>query len=390
MTKPYNLYCINCGEVQKEKKTHTRCIKCDGSLDINYDYQSIKKSINKKAFKTSPINFDKYLSLLPTKTLNGNHTLGEGNTPLLKLKNIAKELNLSNLYAKVEGQNPTGSFKDRGSLLEIIKAKELGCNEIVLASTGNMGSSLALYCAHAKLKCTVVVPENTPDGKIAQITAAGAKLIRHTGNYSECARMAIKLADQKNIYLGGDYVYRQEGQKVSAWEMLQQLEWKVPDYIIVPIGNGTNASALAKGFLEAKKLGFIKNLPAIIGVQAKNVQPVVKAFEKGVKNNKIPEYNASPTIATAMDVSNPLDGIKLINYMSKLAESDMIAVSDQKMQEDQLYLAKTEGIYVESTSAATLSGLRKLMLKKKFKKSSRIVLILTGNGLKDSPEMKRR
>jgi threonine synthase len=297
-------------------------------------------------------------------------TLGEGKTPLLELKNLSR-LTECKLWAKCEFLNPTGSFKDRGSVVEVSKALELGNQGIVCASTGNMAASLAAYAAQTGLECVVVVPAATPESKLQQALVCGATLEKVDGNYDQCVRVAETIAKNKNYFLCGDYVIRREGQKSIGCELAESnLEI---DTIVVPVGNGTVAVAAMKGFDEKRGA---KKLPKLIGIQAEKVNPIEKAWRC---KQEISALQNTQTIASAFNVGNPLDGYLVLDWLDKSGGS-MDVVSDAELLLAQKMLAASEGIFVESTAATTLAGV--LKNKQQFQ-GQVVVLILTGSGLKE-------
>lgn len=297
-------------------------------------------------------------------------TLGEGNTPLLELRNLSKEIGCK-IWAKCEFVNPTGSFKDRGSVIELTKALELQKKGVVCASTGNMAASLSAYAAKVGLECEVVVPATTPESKLQQALVCGATLEKIMGSYDECVLVAQQIAKSKNYFLCGDYVVRREGQKSIGWELAQS--GIDIDAIIVPVGNGTVGVAVLKGFDEKKQN---KKLPMFIGIQAETVNPIERAWKS--KKEIVPQQNTQ-TIASAFNVGNPLDGYLVINWLDKTG-GNMFTVSDEEILRAQKLLAITEGIFVESTAASTLAGI--LKNKQKFQDQC-IVIVLTGSGLKE-------
>jgi threonine synthase len=297
-------------------------------------------------------------------------TLGEGNTPLIKLANLSKEIGI-NLWAKCEFLNPTGSFKDRGSVIEISKALELGKKGVVCASTGNMAASLSAYTAKTNLECIVVVPTKTPESKLQQALVCGAKLKKINGDYDECVFVAEKIAKDKDYFLCGDYVVRREGQKSIGWELAQS-EAEI-DSIAIPVGNGTVGVAVMKGFDEKRNN---QKLPKFIGIQAENVNPIEIAWKA---NREIKPLQDTQTIASAFNVGNPLDGYLVLEWLKK-TKGMMLSVSDDEIISAQKLLSTKEGIFVETTAATTLAGL--LKNKNEFCNQS-VVLILTGSGLKE-------
>ncbi len=378
--KFYKLKCVSCGKYWDEKKTSSHCLKCEGPLDAEYDYGYIKSHLNFYALKNAPIAATKYLDFYPIANLNKLVSLDEGGTALKKSKKIAKELGLKKLYFKDETSNPTGGFKDRGSMVEVTKAMEMGAKAIVVASTGNMAASIAAYSSRAEIPAYIIVPEGTPLGKLSQTLAYGARVIQVRATYSECAKLAEKIAKKHGFYLAGDYVFRGEGQKSQGYEIVEQLFWKAPDFVIAPIGCGTNLTAIYKGIREFYELGFIDKMPKIVGVQPKGANVVVESFKK--KTRKLKSIEKPKTLSSAVAVSYPLDGLKVLNAIYK-TKGMAIEVSDGETLEAEKELAKKESIFVEPSAALALAGLKKLVKSKKIKKDDVVVCIATGNGLKD-------
>ncbi len=376
----YTLRCINCKSQFDEHQTCTICLKCGGPLDVVYNYEFIKQRLNVYALKNSPISALKYLTFYPIINLEKIVTLNEGGTPLHHCRNFSQKFKLNNLYIKNEGANPTGVFKDRGTLVEITKALEMGAKAVCFASTGNMAASVAAYCSIAKIPCYVLVPEGTPIGKLAQTLSYGARIIQVRATYSECAALAEKMAKKHGFYLAGDYAFRLEGQKSQAYEIAEQLGWKAPDYVVCPVGVGTNISGIWKGFVELKKLDLISNLPKIIAVQPQDCDVVVRAFKS--KNKKLVAIEKPNTVCSAVAVSLPFDGPKVLKALSE-SHGTAVSVSDEEVLETQQLVARQEAVFVEPSGALPMAAVAKLSAQKFFKKDDVIVCIATGNGLKD-------
>ena len=202
--KFYQLKCVKCGKVWDETQTTSSCLSCGAPLDAEYDYDYVKSRLNYYALKNAPISAAKYLNFYPICDLNKLISLDEGGTPLRKSKQIAEKLGLKKLYFKDETGNPTGGFKDRGTMVEITKAREMGAKAIVVASTGNMAASVAAYAAQAGIPAYVVVPEGTPLGKLSQTLSYGARIIQVRTTYSRCAKLAEEIAQKYGFYLAGD------------------------------------------------------------------------------------------------------------------------------------------------------------------------------------------
>lgn len=356
----------------------------DSPWEVKMDFDVVNKRINFDYFKKAPALVSKYLSLLPINDYRNFVSLSEGGTPLIKSKAIGPKYGID-LYFKVEGKNPTGSFKDRGSAVEISVAKELGVKAIVVASTGNMAASCACYAAAAGIPCFIFVPEDTPQTKLAQVISYGGKIVQIKGTYNDAAELAEKVAGELNFYLAGDYAFRLEGQKTAAYEIIDQLFFQVPDAILVPIGCGTNISAYAKGFEEYRALGLIESVPKVYGVQAEGASPVVRCVEK--KGEKIEPFKSVNTVASAIAIGNPIDGEKALNAIYDTG-GGAVAVTDAELTEAQFLLSHEEGLFVESSGGVSLASLLKLVKLGKFK-DQKVVCILCGDGLKDTTSVLR-
>lgn len=354
--------------------------KCEGPVDMEYDYELIKKRLNHFALKNAPISSLKYLDFYPIQDLSKIVTLQEGGTPLYHAKNLGQELGLNQVYVKNEGANPTGVFKDRGSLTEVTKAREINAKAVCLASSGNMAASVSAYSALAKIPCYVLVPEGTPIGKLVQITSYGGNVIQIRSDYSTCARLAEEISRQNNFYLAGDYVYRREGQKSCAYEIVEQLNWKAPDYVLCPIGCGTNFSAIWKGFKEFHQLGLIEKMPKMVGIQPQGCNPLVNAFESKSKNTT--PLKSLNTVCSAVAVANPLDGAIALDAIYS-TNGAAIEVTDEETLEAQRLLANKEAIFTEPSGALSVSGLKAAKEMLNIQPDEIVVSIACGNGLKD-------
>ena len=376
----YYLQCVKCRQKYTEDQTVTICLKCKNALEVHYDYDYIKGRLNFYALKNSPLSARKYLDFYPINDWNKLITLNEGGTPLHEANSLGKKFGLEKLYIKEEGVNPTGVFKDRGSLVELTKAKEMGAKAVCCASTGNMASSVSAYAAIAQIPCYVFIPEGTPIGKLAQSLSYGARLIQVRGTYADCCHLCEKTAEKYGFYLAGDYAFRMEGHKTCAFEIIEQLFWKVPDAVIVPMGCGTNISSIWKGFKEMFKLGFVDRLPKMIGVQPANVPTIVDAFLK--KKARYVRVEKPQSVASAVGIGEPQDDIKALRalreskgYAWKASEEDIL-----QAQQD---LAKKEAIFIEPSSAIPVACLSDLLKKKVITPDMKVVCVATGAGLKD-------
>lgn len=309
-------------------------------------------------------------------------SLNEGNTPLYDLPQSAKRLKLSQLRAKHQGMNPTGSFKDTGMTVAISVAREQGAAWVACASTGNTSASMAAYAARAGIRSVVLLPEGEISwGKLAQAMDYGALTLQMGTDFDGCVRVLSEVVDRAPVYLLNSVnPYRLEGQKTSAFEIAEQLEWQVPDHLIVPGGNLANSSALGKGFLEMKQLGLTARVPRISVIQAEGANPLVRAMREfgGEKLERVEAH----TRASAIRIGNPASWRKAVHVIQETGGWV------EQVSEAEIAIAKSEigaeGIGCEPASAVTLAGLKKLVQQGKVGHEDSVVLILTGHALKDS------
>jgi len=325
----------------------------------------------------------KYRELLPIEREESIITLAEGGTGLHRCQRLGRKLGLRKLYVKNEGENPTGSFKDRGMTVAVSKAKELGKKKVLCASTGNTAASLAAYSARAGMECIVLVPKGkVAGGKMLQVIMHGARIIQVKGDFDKAFATALELADRKReLYLMNSLnPYRLEGQKTLAFEISDQLDPKTPDTVVLPVGNGGNISAAWKGFTEFQQLSIARTLPRMIGVQAEKAAPITRAVKR--RENKIHPVHNPQTIATAIRIGSPVNWPKVLKAITE-SKGTAETVTDPEILLAQRELAALEGIFVEPASAASIAGLKKLHGNGKVDSSETIVCVTTGHGLKD-------
>lgn len=313
-----------------------------------------------------------YKEYLPVNEGTPQLTLNEGNTPLIHLPYLSDKLNI-NLFAKFEGLNPTGSFKDRGMVMAVAKAKEEGKKIVICASTGNTSASAAAYAARAGLKAIVVIPEGKIAlGKLAQAVMYGAEIVSIKGNFDEALNIVKKVAEKGEIALVNSVnPYRIEGQKTGAFEIVEQLDGKAPDLFAIPVGNAGNITAYWKGFKEYHQLNQ-SGLPVMCGFQAEGASPIVQG--KVVTN---PE-----TVATAIRIGNPASW-KLAEAARDESNGLIDSVTDEEILKAYKLMTSKEGVFSEPASNAPIAGLLKLHEQGKLEPNQTVVAILTGNGLKD-------
>ena len=374
----YHLVCVNCGATYPADEILYNCTKCGHLLAVKYPLDSL--NVSKAVWDKRPIGVWRYKELLP---VHGEPvTLQEGGTQMYHLKRLGEEMGIPHLYAKHEGMNPSGSFKDRGMTVGVSMALQLGKKSVACASTGNTSASLAVYAAKAGIPAVVLLPAGkVAVGKVAQALMHGAKVISIRGNFDRALEMVHDLCLSHGLYLLNSInPYRLEGQKTIGFEAVDQLGG-VPDRFVLPVGNAGNISAVYKGLLELQELGFIDRLPMMTGIQAAGSSPVVRAIRE-----KLPEVvpeKAPETVATAIRIGAPVNAEKALTAIRKtggLAES----VTDEEILRMQRDLARKEGIGVEPASAASVAGIRKLAEMGMIDRDERIVCVVTGHLLKDS------
>lgn len=315
---------------------------------------------------------NRYREFLPVDDSTPVVTLNEGNTPLIKADNLAKKIGIdAEIYLKFEGCNPTGSFKDRGMTMAVTKAKESGSGAIICASTGNTSASAAAYGAKAGLKTYVLIPDGyIALGKLSQAMMYGADIIAIQGNFDKALEMVREISDKYPITLVNSVnPYRIEGQKTGAFEICEALG-QAPDYHFIPVGNAGNITAYWKGYKEWHQLGKIKELPKMMGFEAEGAAAIVKG--ERIMN---PE-----TVATAIRIGNPASW-KFAEAARDESNGMINYVTDEEILKAYKLIASCEGVLAEPASAASVAGLIKV--KDTVKSGSKIVCILTGNGLKD-------
>lgn len=315
---------------------------------------------------------DKYKAFLPVTDDTPNLTLYEGNTPLIPLETLSKELGVK-LYGKFEGLNPTGSFKDRGMVLAVAKAKERGAHSVICASTGNTSASAAAYAARMGLNAIVLIPDGKIAlGKLSQSMMYGADTVAIDGNFDEALELVIKIAEEDDgiALVNSINPYRIECQKTAAFEIVDALK-DAPDILSIPVGNAGNITAYWKGFKEYNEVKGSK-LPKMFGFEAEGAAAIVR--NEVIKN---PE-----TIGTAIRIGNPASWKGATNARDE-SNGIIDSVTDEEIIDAYKRIARTEGVFIEPGSAASLAGVIKSINNGQIKKCSTVVCVFTGNGLKD-------
>ena len=380
------LECIECGSKFKIDERFYTCPKCGGLLEVEFEPSELKRKIDRERLKTETPSVWKYRAFMPILDESKIVSLGEGRTPLYRCDRLAKNIGIRELYVKFEGANPTGSFKDRGMTVGVTKALEFGVKTVACASTGNTSASLAAYAAKAGLRCVVLLPKGKVAlGKLAQTLVYGAQVISVKGNFDEAQAIVRRICnEQKDIYLLNSVnPFRLQGQKSIAFETADQLGWKVPDRVVVPMGNCANIWAIYKGFFEFDEVGLTKKIPKMVGIQAEGAMPIVDAIKRGL--DRFEPVEKPETIATAIRIGNPVNGPKAIRAIRR-SSGTAEAVSDAEIVEAQKLMTTLEGIGAEPASASTIAGLKKLVRRGTIARDEQVVCVATGHLLKDPEE----
>lgn len=387
------LRCVHCGVVQTSADRMFRCHQCGELLEVVYPEWSgappefglrLKEIWKERRSGTLPQDASgvwRFRELLPHIEHKHVITMREGNTPLVQLTRSARELKLPRLFAKHQGMNPTGSFKDTGISVAISMAKAEGFEFVCCASTGNTSASVAAYAARAEMKSIVLLPAaQVASGKLAQAIEYGAHVLQLQTDFDGCLEVLHQVVQRFPAYLLNSMnPYRLEGQKTVAFEIMEQLDWKVPDHVIVPGGNLANSSALGKGFLELRDLGLISALPKISIIQAAGANPLVRTMREN-GGRELVRVNAE-TRATAIRIGNPASWRKAVAVLKKTGGA-CEDVTEQEIAQAKAELG-AEGVGCEPASAASLAGLKKLVRAGFVKSTETVVLVLTGHMLKD-------
>ena len=385
MTHSYlsHLECSGCGKHYDHNEIHTFCPLCQSPLLSVYQLDKARKYVDRNEITSRKKGMWRWHELLPVLYEENQIFLGEGDTPLLSLPRLEKELVLTNLYVKDESSNPTGSFKARGLAAAISKAKELGVEKVIIPTAGNAGGAMAAYAARAGLRAHIFMPRDTPFANIEESRMAGAEVILVDGLISDAAGMAGEKARAEGWFDVSTFKepYRVEGKKVMGYELAEAFDWQLPDVIIYPTGGGTGLVGMWKAFAELEGLGWLENTkrPRMVSVQADGCAPVVAAFQKGAMFCDF--WTNAHTLASGLRVPKSFAD-HLILHDIYASGGTAVAVSDEAILEAQRHLAGLEGIFAAPEGAATLAALKELIAQGWVQPEERIVLFNTGSGLK--------
>ena len=380
MTLTQGLKCRECGQHYPEQPLHI-CECCFGPLEVVYDYEQIKKRLSREKIASRPRNLWRYRELLP---IAGEPKAGfyAGFTPLIRADRLGEALGVKELYLKDDSVNhPTFSYKDRVVSVAITKAIEFGYDTVSCASTGNLANSVAAHAARAGLDCYVFIPAGLEQGKIIGSAIYGPHIIAINGTYDDVNRLCSEIADKYqwafvNVNLRPYYA---EGAKTHAFEIAEQLGWKLPHHIVVGTAGGTILPKLAKGFGELRQLGLVEDRPCrVYAAQATGCAPIIEALKKGTDLINPVKPN---TIASSIAIGNPADGYDVINTVQETGGWGE-SVTDEEILQGIKLLARTEGLFTEPAGGTEVAVAKKLIAQEIIPRDESIVISITGNGYK--------
>lgn len=374
------LRCRECDHTYPATALHV-CEFCFGPLEVDYDYAAIAQNISREKIASRRPSLWRYSELLPVAS-EAPVDLGAGYTPLVRADRLAAELGLGEVWVKNDTLNPTGSFKDRVVSVALTKARELGFKVAACASTGNLGNSVAAHAAHAGLQSYVFIPKNLEKNKVLNSAIYGTALVGVDGNYDDINRLCSELAgDQPTWAFVNQNVrpYYGEGSKTLAFEVAEQLGWQKPDHVVIPIASGSQLIKTAKGYRELTEVGLTDDKTVrVSGAQAAGCGPVAEAWTTGADYIKPVKPQ---TIAKSLAIGNPADGAYVLDEVRN-SGGGIAAVCDEEIVEGIKLLARTEGIFAETAGGTTVASLAKLAQLGIVRKDERVVIHITGHGLK--------
>lgn len=354
-------------------------------LVVRYDLGRVADLVSKDTLLPRPPGMHRLRELLPLADGEMPVTLGEGGTPLLPLKRLGARLGLDHLYAKDEGQNPTGTFKARGLGMAITRSRTLGAKGFIIPSAGNAGGAAAVYGARAGLPVAVVVPRDTPDTAVAEAVLAGAHVFTVEGSIQTAGQVVARSARSLGWFDLATLKepYRLEGKKTMGLELAEQFDWSAPEWLIYPTGGGTGLLGIHKAYQELRGMGWVAGPgPSLVAVQAEGCAPVVKAWR--ARAPVTTPWENPVTHAAGLRVPSPFAGRQMLQALAE-SGGEALAVSESAIIDAQTLLARVEGIWTAPEAAAALAGLLRMRDEGRVERGARVVLLLTGAGIKSAP-----
>ena len=380
------LRCAVCGRSYRPDEVDYTCPTCGqaGTLDVLYDYDALRQTVSREALaRSADPSMWRYRPLLPLRAGAEVPPLVVGGTPLYDAPRVAEALGCAQVWVKDDGRNPTGSLKDRASALIVARAVADGIQVVTTASTGNAAAALAGLAASVGLPAVIFVPESAPEAKIAQLLTSGATVLLVKGNYDAAFDLAVTAAERYGWYNRntGMNPYTLEGKKTVAFEIAEQLGWQMPDALVVSVGDGNIISGVHKGLRDLYALGWIDRIPRLIGVQAEGSAACYQAWVSGEDPAQMRPI-AAQTVADSIAADLPRDRVKAVRAVRE-TDGAFVCVSDEAILAAIPLLARQSGVFAEPAGAAAYAGAKAALERGVLKPSDRIVVIVTGSGLKD-------
>ena len=381
-----NLKCLICGSEYRPEEVQYICPRhgSEGILDVQLDYDAVAASLSRKDLeRTHELTIWRYKPLLPIKPNGPVPPLKVGWTPLYPAPRLATILGVHHLWIKDDTRQPTGSLKDRASAIAILKAQETEARIITTASTGNAAAALSGLCASVNQPNVIFVPASAPEAKVAQLLVFGSTVLLVEGTYDDAFDLCVEAAQEFGWYNRNTAYnpYMTEGKKTVVYEIVEQLEWQSPDVIFIPVGDGCIIGGVHKGLKDLMALGWIEKIPRLIGVQASGSSSLYDAWRKGIPPTEIKSIRAS-TIADSIAAGLPRDRIKAMRAVRE-THGAFVIVNDEEILMAIPALARGSGVFAEPAGAASLAGAVKAISTGLVAPDERIVILVTGSGLKD-------
>jgi threonine synthase len=377
-----HLECAACELRHEARRLHNLCRECGKPLLVRYDLERAARSLTRERLKGRRPDLWRYMEVLPVEREENVVGLGEGWTPLLRAERLGRRLGLSDLLIKDESQNPTQSFKARGMSAAVSMAKELGASKLAVPSAGNAAGALSAYAARAGMEAHIFMPQDTPRANVVECEQTGARVTLIDGLITDCGAEVARRKDSEGWFDVSTLKepYRVEGKKTLGYELAEQLDWELPDWVVYPTGGGTGLIGMWKAFDEMERMGWIgPKRPRMVTVQATGCAPIVRAFEEGKRFAD--EFEDAATVASGLRVPRAIGDFLILDAL-RASGGGAVAVSDSELIDAVGELGAAEGIFAAPEGAACLPALRKLIDAGRIKSDETVVLFNTGAGVK--------
>src|ERR1043166_2997801 len=377
-----HLECANCHLEHEARRLLNLCRECGKPLLVRYDLERAQRTLTRESLTGRRADLWRYREVLPVDDDANIVSLGEGWTPLLHAERLGDKLGIDRLYIKDESQNPTQSFKARGMSAAVSMAKELGATKLAVPSAGNAAGALAAYAARAGLECFIFMPDDTPRANIVECEQTGAHVTLMAGLITDCGAEVARRKEAEGWFDVSTLKepYRVEGKKTLGYELAEQLDWQLPDWVVYPTGGGTGLVGMWKAFEEMEALGWIDSRrPRMGSVQSSGCAPIVRAFEEGARHAE--EFPNAETVASGLRVPKAIGDFLILDAL-RTSGGTAVAVSDEELLAAVREIGAAEGVFVAPEGAACLPALRKLIERGDVGEDERVVLFNTGAGVK--------